>query len=85
MSHASRSHDAFERLEDIKDQLAALRQKEEALQSILALAQQQAELALLLADIASVLRDYPQRNLSEGQRLRINGVKSRIELARQVA
>lgn len=78
MSHASRTHDLFARVEEAQAELDAIRAREAETLSKLERAQAEAEIALLLADVASVLRDVDTRNLSEGKRVRVQGVKRRV-------
>jgi len=78
MSHASRTHEIFQRIEDAEAELAEIRAREADIQTKLDRARQEADLALLLADVASVLREVDTRNLSEGKRLRVQGVKKRV-------
>jgi len=78
MSHASVTHDIFARVEEAEARLAAVRAQEIEAADALKRAQAEAELALLLADVAGVLRDVDTRNLSEGKRVRLQGVRSRV-------
>lgn len=78
MSHASRTHEVFQRIEDAQLELAEIAKREADIRSKLERAQAEAEMALLLADVASVLRDVDTRNLSEGKRIRVQGVRKRV-------
>lgn len=78
MSHASRTHDLFQRIEDAQHELARVQAQEAEIKTKLERALAEAEIALLLADVASVLRDVDTRNLSEGKRVRVQGVKKRV-------
>lgn len=78
MTHASVTHDIFARVEEAEARLAAVRAQEFEAAEALKRAQAEAELALLLADVAGVLRDVDTRNLSEGKRVRLQGVRSRV-------
>jgi hypothetical protein len=82
MTHASKSHDAFARLEAIQDMLAEHAKKTDELRTKLEQAQRDADLALLLADLASVMREVDTRNFSEGKRVRFNAVRQRLDAAR---
>ena len=73
--HASR---AFDRVQEIVDQISHLREKEAELQCKLEFEQRQADMALLLADVSSILKDVDTRNLSEGKRIRLQGVRTRV-------
>jgi hypothetical protein len=53
-----------EEIEQLKNQLEA--------------ANKQIDLDVLLADLASHLREVPTRNMSEGQRLRHQGLRKRL-------
>lgn len=75
-THASHSHDAIERLMELRDRLDERIKEEEARREKLIEA---TELALLMADCVQVLRQIPDRNLSESQRLRVNGVLGRLK------
>lgn len=85
MTHAAKSHDAFERLQELRDELERHAKEAEALQGRLERAQREADLALLLADVAGVLRDVDTRNLSEGKRVRLQGVRQRVLEAMRAA
>lgn len=78
MTHAARTHEVFRRIEDAETELAAIREREAEIRTKLERAQAEADLALLLADVASVLRDVDTRNLSEGKRMRVQGVRKRV-------
>jgi hypothetical protein len=78
MSHASRTHEVFRRIEEAEVELAEIAKREADIRSKLERAQAEAEMALLLADVASVLRDVDTRNLSEGKRVRVQGVRKRV-------
>jgi hypothetical protein len=78
MTFVSRSHDAFQRIEEAQAELAEIAAREAETRTKLEQAQAEAELALLLADVASVLRDMDTRNLSEGKRVRVQGVRKRV-------
>jgi hypothetical protein len=82
MTHVSKSHDAFARLEEIQDMLAEHAAKTDELRTKLEQAQRDADLALLLADLASVMREVDTRNFSEGKRVRFNAVRQRLDAAR---
>jgi predicted phage-related endonuclease len=82
MTHASKSHDAFARLEEIQDMLNEHARKTDELRTKLEQAQRDADLALLLADLASVMREVDTRNFSEGKRVRFNAVRQRLDAAR---
>jgi hypothetical protein len=81
MNHASKSHDAIELLIQHRERINALLLEEDARSEKLKALVEDGELALLFADMLSVLRDVPQRNLSESQRNRILGVKQRVQQA----
>jgi hypothetical protein len=78
MTHAAKSHDAFEQLERIKEELQRHAEHADVLREKLLSAEREAELALLLADLSGFLREIPTRNFSEGQRLRCNGLRKRL-------
>jgi ATPase subunit of ABC transporter with duplicated ATPase domains len=78
MTFVSRSHDAFQRIEEAQAELAEIAEREADIRSKLERAQAEAELALLLADVASVMRDVDMRNFSEGKRVRFQGVRKRV-------
>lgn len=82
MTHASRTHEALARAEEIKDQLARSVEHIEALKAKLDAAEQEIEMQLLLTDLASLLRELPTRNMSEGQRLRLKGLRKRLDTVR---
>lgn len=77
-THASRTHHYFEALQSAEAELAEINQRQLEAQTKLDRARAEAEMALLLADVASVLRDVETRNLSEGKRLRVQGVRKRV-------
>lgn len=77
-SHAAHTHSFFQRIEEAEAELADIRKREAEIQTKLERAQAEADLALLLADVASVLREMDTRNLSEGKRIRVQGVKKRV-------
>lgn len=77
-SYIAKSHDAFQRMEEANAELAEIRKREAETLSKLERAQAEADMALLLADVASVLRDVDTRNLSEGKRVRVQGVRKRV-------
>lgn len=75
---ASHSHDALERIQDRLDQLRAESERMEAkLTSEISAIDRE----LLLADCLNALRIVNTRNLSEGQRAQISGVKIRLREA----
>ncbi len=78
MSHVSRTHDIFQRIEEAEAELAEIAKREAETKTKLQRAQEEAEMALLLADVASVLRDVDTRNLSEGKRIRVQAVRKRV-------
>jgi hypothetical protein len=78
MSHAAVTHDVFRRIEEAQAELAEIAEREADIRSKLERAQAEADMALLLADVASVLRDVDTRNLSEGKRVRVQGVRKRV-------
>ncbi|OQW71691.1 MAG: hypothetical protein BVN33_14765 [Proteobacteria bacterium ST_bin13] len=78
MSFIAKSHDAFQRIEEANAELAEIAKREADIRSKLERAQAEADMALLLADVASVLRDVDTRNLSEGKRVRVQGVRKRV-------
>ena len=78
MTFIAKSHDAFQRIEEANAELAEIAKREADIRSKLERAQAEADLALLLADVASVLRDVDTRNLSEGKRIRVQGVRKRV-------
>ncbi len=78
MSSIAKSHDAFQRIEERNAELAEIAKREADIRSKLERAQAEADMALLLADVASVLRDVDTRNLSEGKRVRVQGVRKRV-------
>lgn len=78
MTHAAHTHTFFQRIEEAQAELAAIREREAEIQTKLDRAQAEADMALLLADVASVLREVDTRNLSEGKRIRVQGVKKRV-------
>lgn len=78
MTHAARTHELFARIEDAEAELARIREQEAETLTKLERARAEAEVALLLADVASVLRDVDTRNLSEGKRMRVQGVRKRV-------
>lgn len=78
MTHASRTHELFRRIEETEAELADLRQREAEIQTKLERERAEAEMALLLADVASVLREVDTRNLSEGKRIRVQGIRKRV-------
>jgi glutamate-1-semialdehyde aminotransferase len=89
MNHASRTHEYFRKAEEADAAVQALREQAKELEAKLAAdiaeleaeaeyRNAQAEMALLLADVASVLRDVDTRNLSEGKRVRVQGVRKRV-------
>lgn len=81
MTHAARTHDIIDRLQRMRDDIdARIRDEEERAERL------QAELGsydatLLLADALAALRVVNTRNLSEGQRQQIAGVKDRLRRA----
>lgn len=81
MTHAARTHDIIDRLQRMRDDIdARIRDEEERAEKL------QAELGrydatLLLADALAALRTVNTRNLSEGQRQQIAGVKERLRRA----
>jgi hypothetical protein len=81
MTHAATTHDIFAALEEAQMRLASIREQEADAASALERAQAAAEMALLLADVAGVLRDVETRNLSEGKRVRLQGVRQRVQQA----
>jgi hypothetical protein len=83
-SYIAKSHDAFQRIEEAQAELAEIRKREADITSKLERAQAEADLALLLADVAGVLREVETRQLSEGKRLRLQGVRQRVDQARGV-
>lgn len=82
MSHAARTHDVFARLEEIQERIArhsqAAAEIADKLNREKAEAERDADLALLLADVASIMRDVDTRNFSEGKRVRFNAVRARV-------
>ena len=78
MTHARITHDVFARIEEAQAELAEIAEREADIRSKLERAQAEADMALLLADVASVLRDVDTRNLSEGKRVRVQGVRKRV-------
>jgi ABC-type Fe3+-citrate transport system substrate-binding protein len=82
MTHATRSHEALAKAEEIRAQLERHVEHMETLKHKLESAERDVELHLLLADLASFLREVPTRNLSETQRLRCKGLRDRVEKVR---
>jgi energy-coupling factor transporter ATP-binding protein EcfA2 len=78
MTYASKSHEAAEAAERIRDELQQTFDHIDTLKRQLADAEKQVDLQLLLADLASMLREVPTRNLSEGQRHRLAGLRKRL-------
>lgn len=78
MTHAARTHEVFRTIEAAQAELAEIAKREADIRSKLERAQAEADLALLLADVAGVLRDVDTRNLSEGKRVRLQGVRKRV-------
>jgi predicted transcriptional regulator len=78
MSHAARTHEIFRQIEEIEEERRRIAEQDAELMSKLEAARAQADMALLLADVAGVLRDVDTRNLSEGKRTRLQGVRKRV-------
>ena len=70
-THAAYTAELFRKIEEWEDEQRRLNEKLEA-------ARAEADLHLLLADVAGVLRDVDTRNLSEGKRVRLQGVRKRV-------
>lgn len=81
-SHASRTHDTIALAERITEDIRGHVEHIERLKEKLEAAQKQVDLDLLLADLASFLRDIPTKNMSESQRLRHSGLRKRLSNAR---
>jgi hypothetical protein len=68
----------MEAAQRIRDELQRNAEQAEILQDRLRAAQKEVELDLLLADLASLLNDANTRNWSEGQRIRLKGLRQRL-------
>lgn len=73
--------DPIDRLIAIRDRIDALLAAEQARTDKLCEELSKIDQTLLLADALAVLRAVPTRNMSEGQRQQISGVKDRIRRA----
>lgn len=82
MSFASKSHDAIDTAERIRERLQSLSEEAELLHGKLRDAEAKVEMDLLLADLSSFLREVPTRNFSESQRLRCKGLQERVKKVR---
>ena len=81
MTHAARTHDIIDRLQRMRDELDARIADEEARAAKLHDELSRYDATLLLADALAALRTVNTRNLSEGQRQQIAGVKDRLRRA----
>lgn len=82
MTHAAKSHDALEAAERLREELRRNEAAREEILERIRVADERAELDLLLADMASFLRQVPTRNFSDGQRLWCKGLADRVRKAR---
>lgn len=73
--------DPIDRLMAIRDRIDALLEAEQARTDKLCEELSTIDQTLLLADALAVLRAVPTRNMSEGQRAQLAGVKERIRRA----
>lgn len=79
MSHASKSHDAIDRLIEIRENLDRIIAEEEKRQALLAKEQAALEMRIAIANAQRLLSKIArQSRISDGDREQINGVKDQL-------
>lgn len=76
MTHAARTHEKLAEIETLRERLDQIER------STLQDQAQAMELALLLADLSSFMRELDTRNFSHGKRAQLKGLKVRLQQVR---
>ena len=77
-THAARTAEIFAQIEEFEERQSELRRQSEEVASKLEAARAHADMMLLLADVLGFMQDVDTRNMSEGKRVRFQGVRKRV-------